>query len=412
MNKSINLCLGMEYLCVYLLLLFKSGFYFSGSMSAITSMILLLLLFFAVMLRSRFSINKNSLIILFTMIGLYFLTEIATGSVMLSGNLEVYILFLINVLTSLLFISLIEYEDFKKIFCNVIIAISIASIVGWIVMKWVPHIVAIFPILTNPVGTKGHFALLTILVDYSHTGAIRGQGIFWEPGAFQTMIIIAMAMELFEGIEKTKWKRYLIYVVAGMLTFSTTGIVCIALMCALYVCKNRNSFLKLFVLLIGLVFLYIYLEEHTSGFLHYTLFRKLEGIFDYQVGVGSDASSRIDSIVLPLQAFLQSPVWGIGSAGYLELSGIVGHTMFTCTPVNYFAKFGIVFGCICFWGYWRLLNRKDMPLWKRLFVLGVLLLSVSTEEFSLNPLMICFILYGYQGKQDGTRAKVMEKVIR
>lgn len=382
MITKMNIRNGFEYLCIYLTLLFKSGFYFVGNSSFMTSIILLLLLLTSCLIYNE-RLNKKVTYVGLILVTLYIATELVTGVDLFIANMNVHILFLVNVITSILLVSFIDYKNFKEKFCNTIWLICIVSIIGWFIMKYIPSFASIFPTLVNEVETKGYFLLLAVLVDYSFTGAIRAQGIFWEPGAFQTMIIIAMSMEFFSGIEKKRWKHYVIYVLAGMLTFSTTGIFCIALMSAIYMCKKKNSFFKLLLLLIGLVVLYGYLKENTTGFFYYTLFRKLEGIFDYQVGVSSDASSRIDSIILPMWAFFKSPILGVGLAGYSNFADIVGHTMFTCTPINYFAKYGLFFATICFWGYWKLIYKKSIPFWKIIFLVVVLLLSVSTEEFTL-----------------------------
>lgn len=385
----------IEYVCIYLLLLLKSGFFFVENMSAITAPVFLAILAVFCMIRHK-SMNRKTVYITLSLLGLIVFTQLITNSLWMSDELNKMVLTTINILTSLLIVTLISLEDFKNKFCNIIWIISTFSIVGWILMTLLPQVAYSFPTLTNSVGVQGYFALLNIMVDYSFTGAKRVQGIFWEPGAFQTMIVIAMIIEYSFGIDKRKWAKYAVYVCAGALTLSTTGLLCILLVLLLYMNKNAKHIIKIIIILVIAIVAYFHFSEKASGFLYYTLYGKVESMLSYQLGTTTNVSSRLDSIILPLRGFFESPLWGVGTAGYASFSNVIRHSMFTCTPINYFAYYGLVFGTICFYGYGLLVKMVDETWWKRIWIAVCLMLSVASEEFMLNPLMIAFILYGYQ----------------
>ena len=122
-------------------------------------------------------------------------------------------------------------------------------------------------------------------------------------------------------------------------------------------------------------------------------------ILDYQVGVSTYASSRIDSIILPLRYFINNPFLGIGERGYAEISAIVGHSMFTCTPVNYIAKYGLLFGAISYWGMIRFFYIKNLSIINSILLALCILITLSSEAFTLNPILTCMILYGFGGNE-------------
>ena len=377
---------------IYFLLLFKAGFCFNEQYTRFTAPLYLILILFINGKRVlRFDRNKSS--IFFAYLLLLLVNYLMNGF----PSIERIIGMSLNLITALLISNVLSEEEFFDSFRRVIYAICIASLVGFVIMYFFRPISTIFPALVNSNGRVGRFAVLTILSNFasSTSGLQRVQGIFWEPGAFQTMIVFAVVIEIFKTKTLT-WKRMIVYALTIVLTFSTTGYVCLMLLIALAVNKESRSFklIRAGLIIAALLVLYFSFQDTSIRFLQYTMFGKIRMILNYQEGVSNYASSRIDSIILPIRYFIRNPIIGIGERGYNELSQMAGHTMFTCTPVNYFVRYGLIFGGISLWGMIRLFSKERISTINGIILAICLLITLSTEAFTLNPILTCMIMYG------------------
>ena len=81
-------------------------------------------------------------------------------------------------------------------------------------------IINILPALTNSTGRIGRYAVLTIISDFasSTAGLQRVQGLFWEPGAFQCMIVFAVIFEIFKFKSLTLKKMIVYYFLVTLLS--------------------------------------------------------------------------------------------------------------------------------------------------------------------------------------------------
>lgn len=380
------------FLVVYFLLLLKSGFCFNEKFNSITAPVFLFFLIIGALLK-RTKIEKRVMKVVLTIIAIILINYIFHGF----PEINVIVLNIIDIISSLFVVSCIRETDFKRCFCKIIFLICVFSILGFFLLKLDSNIITILPKIYNSQGRISYFALFTTISDYRFTGANRIQGVFWEPGAFQMFIVTSFLFEHFNDLNfNYSFLRKMIYSLALLLTFSTTGIICLCLLWVL-VLGNSNSKLKWIriLLLVGATFfIYISISDKLTGFWKYTLVDKIQQILNYKIGVSNQSSSRIESIILPLKYF-NDPILGIGENGYKMMSTIVGHTMFTCTPINYFVRYGLVFGIISFGGFYKFIKDSINNKLDLILTIIVCLISISTENFMLNSFITVIILYGY-----------------
>lgn len=93
-------------------------------------------------------------------------------------------------------------EQFSYCFCRVMRIIAIVSLIGWLFASMITSVGAI-PVITNTVGVKYKNLFLTVVPVLAHH-AKRNMGPFWEPGAYQVYLNVALYFTLF--IEKHKKK--------------------------------------------------------------------------------------------------------------------------------------------------------------------------------------------------------------
>lgn len=380
------------FLVIYFLLLIKSGFCLNEKFSSITAPVFLFFLILGALLM-HVTIEKRVMKVVTLIIIIILINYILHGF----PEINVIVLNIIDIISSLLVVSCIKETDFKRIFCKIVFLICIFSILGYLLLEIDSNIIIILPKILNSQGRVSYFAFFTMISDFRFTGANRIQGIFWEPGAFQMFIVTSFLLEHFNDFNfKFSFIRKMIYSLALLLTFSTTGIICLCLLWVLILGDSNNKLKWIRILLLGCAafLFYISISDKLTGFWKYTLVDKVQQILNYKIGVRNQSSSRMDSIILPLK-FFYDPIFGIGENGYKKLSTLVGHTMFTCTPINYIVRYGLIFGIISFVGFYKFIKNRINNKIDLVLTMIVCLISVSTENFMLNPFITVIILYGY-----------------
>ena len=139
-------------------------------------------------------------------------------------------------------------------------------------------------------------------------------------------------------------------------------------------------------------------------------------MFNYRVGVKigdipaqQTAFVRMNAIYYPFIEFTKSPLLGIGFSGYNRIGERLGYHMFTFTPVNYFAYFGLTYGVICVNGFAQILKKMNLKGISRLILILLAILAVSSEDFCGGTACITvFILYGYKRSCTDNREKAYE----
>lgn len=233
---------------VYILLLTKAGFVFCELYSAYSSIFFFILLFY-ICLRRSIIINRTQLSITTIILGCMILTGLFKGF----PETNQFILTFINLLTSLLLVSIISFNRFSKCFSDIIFLICICSLIGQLTIILGIPIVNNLPLLTNSKGISAHFGIFAEFGAEAHNGVYRLQGIFWEPGAFQTMIIIALLLDIYINRPPKVKLRIVLMIITICLTYSTTGLVCLMLFLLLLSLKGHKLSFKNFIVILGVV---------------------------------------------------------------------------------------------------------------------------------------------------------------
>lgn len=381
------------FISVYFILLFFSGYYFFEYTAFIGRMLILLLLG-ALQILVGITLSRNNLIITLLLIVNVLITGLLTGF-----DIASFLLTSVTLVEVAIFVSIVPLEEFVDKFIKCMIVIAVVSLVGNIVFMVSPGILSFFPQVVNSSQRSGIFLIFGIISDFRMTGAYRNQGIFWEPGAYQVFLCIAYLFELYSNREN-KSKRWvcILFLISMISTVSTTGIIVAAALLILTIGKNkgRTSVIKLGLGLVIVSFIIMKILPHLEGFWKYTLVTKINQLLNYQVGVSNESSSRLDSVFYVLQAFLKSPIVGIGSGGYSALAEKAGHSMFTCTPVNWIASYGILWGAFIYGNLVKLLKVVMGNYFEAGIALVILCISVFSEEFSTNMFFLILVFYGMQ----------------
>lgn len=280
---------------------------------------------------------------------------------------------------------------------NIIIIISIFSVVTYLLSIVNNSLFYSLPSFTSGNHTT-YFTGLSFVYRIRRYGYLRNPGIFWEPGAFQTFIILALMIELFfvEKNERKIW-RVIVLNIAMITTISTTGIISLVLLWVVYSFTQPKKGKTTFILAIIAFILIIFISnpQYMPEAFRFALVDKV-GAASGEAGELETVDVRADSVIYPLKAFLKSPFWGVGKIGMSAWEDEVGHNMNTCTPINWLAHYGIFMFLIIIKGFYNFTKLFADKSIHRVLILIVFLISISTEAFNYEPtiLWLCFLGYG------------------
>lgn len=403
---------------IYFILLITAGFYFFQEANVALLVILLLLL----MKESKLVIT-NSLLVWFSVLAVMMILSQIIGVYNFlgvdGGNVE-FIASLLKLAIALLIVTTVSIAQFKVAYVKVLYLISCFSLICFGISLLDIHLFDAFPQLVNTVGIGAKFLIFTTVEDFSNSGFQRNQGIFWEPGVFQLFLTLAYILTLKSKTYDFKQKRnmLIIFTLAMLSTMSTTGFVSIGALSLYVLALKRNNADTMRLIIIGLIgaLLFMLVEPFLGESLEYTLFIKFRQINDFFNGtnrMGDSAWVRVMSMMLPWDEFLKHPLFGIGEPGFNYITSLVGRPVFTFSPLNWLARYGMIYGGIMFYGiYVFFYNLADKSKHDATILTLVFLIAISSESVDKNIIILALALYGLKTrillrKIDSRKGKVI-----
>lgn len=288
-----------------------------------------------------------------------------------------------------------------RAFCNIITFLSAYSLVFYTLTLLAPSILSPFPILPNPFNIPIHN--LGFAVMPTGMGIIRNYGITWEPGAFALLICIAIYCQIV-GYKTLNRKRIIINIIALITTFSTMGFVVLAAI--ILITRFRTSAVhnsaSANVLLLLFLGVSIYFLLGPSSELYDVVFSKLSG-FSIDSENTQTTQARLNAIIYPGEAFLSSPIIGVGYDVFKNINATLCDNVATNTIVNWFAILGIALGLPCSLYYFKAILKAadylDLNLLFKFSLVVAFSLLISTESLLRISLIYVIIFYGCSTKK-------------
>ena len=392
-NKFTIIDYALFFVLFYSLCGYAIGQYVSGTVIMIVVTMIAIAMF---IYRSKLVLEFNIKIL--TVVFLMFLI-IFLGTIVVGDDIKSIILTTLYIIATFFIVSAYK-EDLLIIFAKFMLFLCIFALALWLAFLIAPDLVKRLPYLVNSKNVKAYTIIFSTIYPAGNMVVARNQGIFWEPGAFQTFINIALMIVLFSHAFKSKRKYYaIIFVFTLLTTFSTTGYVTGAVILLSYfinesiLAKSISRFVKIILIasIVGIVLyvVYTYLPESAK----YQLFGKIEDYSSNQVE-NSSVSTRFESVTIAFNAFLSSPIFGVGIA-QMDILGQPVDGMTVCTPLNWFAYFGIFLGLLCNVGLFKLTKCFSNNILIRIMIFIAIMLSISTESYWRNSTILMFVVYGW-----------------
>ncbi len=360
----------------------------SGSVS-VTLLLIISLISFLLNSRYKNEINFNGLLLLLFLVTTSLITLILT-----TDSIYYYAIILLSLSTGYLIYLTYELKKFIEIYTKIILLIAIFSIIVFIISIIMPELIRLFPVLGERSGYTVYNLFISVAVP--DTPEIKNYGIFWEPGAYQTYLSLALIFEIF--FKKKKSIIFvLIYVITLLTTFSTAAYISLMLITIAYILGNvRGRILARKILVpifsIGLAAYLIVLFTPQDYIMN--VLSKLTFIFNYKDNTEFSSTVRINAIVYPFLAFIKSPIIGVGYDSFLGVAEQFIFKMPTFTFGNWFAVFGILWGipCTLLYIHFSSYMIKTNSL-SRIVVALVLVFIVSSQDFVQIAFIYSFIFY-------------------
>lgn len=366
--------------------------FFEGYSPLLAMHLLILLVFFLLKIKTVKTHYSSIFFISFVIIFLLAHYFIKGSNVYLSTYVGLIMRFLIAFLIT----HIISFDVFIKKYVNIITAIVLISLIFYFGGIIFPTLVQKLPISYNDAGTGYRHAYI-----YFYQGIFswnyRNSGIFWEGGAFQLYINLALMFRMFY-LNKTfgRDKFLTLVLIFGIATtLSTVGI--LILLIQLYsVLKKKRPLIRYTLYFIGITTILL------SGAIN-TLFLSK---FSTQSASGSE---RLIGIMTDLNIFIRNPILGAGFE-FIELNFkniAYGYGSLVPSSTNSFtgslALYGLIFTMVisitllklCF-----LINKKKR---EQIVSLITLALILSTQGVIFQLMFICLMFYAIKLSKNRTR---------
>ena len=120
----------------------------------------------------------------------------------------------------------------------------------------------------------------------------------------------------------------------------------------------------------------------------------------------------MNSIIDVFKVFAENPVFGVGNTKMKKLfMDMYGHSMVTCTYANWFAYFGMLFGCLMIYGLFMFTRFFANGIPVRIVLFLAIMASITSEDYVMNPSILILIFYGFQVMGKYRRGNMEERYV-
>lgn len=384
------------YLAIYMVIYIEFGYQMvvANQVSGFLRMMMLLIFTIPVLFYTH-KVEKRPLVY-FSLIICYIFANVLRDDALFD-----YIFLLIPIFVGAIFAMSIEVEDFVKIYGNIMLFLSIYSLVVYAINIFFPALIQRLPFLSNVYTYAAEIHNAFFAVAITNSEIVRNYGIAWEPGAFSLLVCVALIFET-TFYRNINYKRVLIFIITIITTFSTSGY--IAMFGILYAClfykrkftkKEKNILCLMFCLMIVFVLT-------TPDQIMNLVFDKLNGLFSGGE-LAYTTQSRLNAIKYPLQAFFSSPFTGVGFEKFMIINRTLCDSVATNTIINWYAVLGMFLGLPCCIGLfsclYKIAKRINAPKINAVILCVAMTLLLSTESLLRISLVYILVFWGFSQRK-------------
>lgn len=366
LNLKVKKRNGYLGLLVFLFIM-ESGSAFGNLFAMYITPLFLVTAFVCYMLYPRKHIKKSDkLFCMLFLVGFHFLSILfyAYDGI----NLSAYISYILRIFACFLFCGCLDTDEFENMFIRVMFVIASMSLVCF-------HISQTKGIVSSAVVIDKY----TLLGVYNYTGyeIKRNSGIFWEPGAYQLFLNLAILFYVKSknlSIKSLFSITGIVFVVSVLTTRSTTGYFTLAVIIAYLVFANWHalSWKQRVICLIPMLLLFV------SGI---SVLLSLDTIVNKFNGTGNSFAIRLNDFFKSGGAIIQHPFigYGLGTHSFVSMAssrGIVANSVGLFCSAIYF---GVIYAA---YYTFRIFKNSRQTQQKHFVVFAIIIFfSMMTEDF-------------------------------
>jgi hypothetical protein len=217
--------------------------------------------------------------------------------------------------------------------------------------------------------------------------------IFYEPGVFQGLIVVAVLFSKFLNINTKKlYKYYFIFLISLLTTFSTTAYICIILLLLIKLKEFKKSKLISVLLIMLMSF------SFSIGLFNIVIKDKLKDPMSHV-----SSNRRLSDVLIETKMFFEKPFFGYGYNYFkhkkqeLDKSDSVEVWSGSTNSITYhLALFGIFFMMPIFVGYYLLIKQIDKGFVNQLILYLLIMIVLMGETFlqKMLFLVLCYYPFG------------------
>lgn len=368
---------------VYLFLYITLAYWVSANTNILTFRVLQFGIIIGLICLYKVRFLKKNVVIVYMLLGMAQLLTI----IMKSYHYSIDFAQISAVTIAFLFTQTVSEEQFKEQYKNFMVFVAGFSICTFFLYKIMPTVFYMLPRVhaTALVANVG-FSLVPIQMD----DYFRNFGCFREPGMFQVHLNLALIYELFS--EKISLKRVILLCGAVVTTFSSAGFITTAIILLAFMWNKNdlNKSVKKKITFLSIISIALIIYLYINGYFgHYgTVFQK----FLEFSGNGS-AFERMNAVNLALKTIGNNPLLGTGWGNWANTflsSGIL-----TCTPLNWFAIYGVLYGCVCNAGIFLTGIHNATNRMAGILIAISIFFAVVSQDVSGDALILIIIFYAY-----------------
>ena len=342
-----------------------------------------------------FKLKKN-IIINYYIIGL--IISFVISFIVNPVGIATYFYICVSVIIAILMINTWSFQKFRESYVKILFFLSVFSLIMMALFYIFPQMNNFFNVYNiSKTAKHANYIIFTKIVNENGFG--RNCGMFWEPGAYQTFICIALIFEISKPSPSVR--KIIVFIITILTTFSTTGYIAL-LFVYIYLFfgkynnkKQINGFIYLSILCITAIL--ILFQDLFFSTQNYTPFGKIILYFTSDVynSKVSSVSIRINSVVQPIIVFLNNPLFGVGDIKFRELIFDTTQGVTTGTFVNWFAVYGVFCGSLFMIGLSKLTKKLSNNRLLNFIIFIIFFIITMSENYITNTAIIIILLYGF-----------------
>lgn len=331
----------------------------------------------------------------YTEIGLVLFTVICIIIGFSKGeSLGLYISIASIFIFSYLFAKCNSLNGFIQLYGNCITVISAIDLIFYVILQFIGN----FNFFPEFINSNGTIYKIGIIFNYIKFVPIRNCAVFWEPGIYASVIIIALLFE-YTYINKISKIRVLLFHVCLFTTFSSAGIILLMICDLIYLFKFMNSNLKnkclvyiiFSVLFIFLIFAFVNFDRILIylGLDQHQFYNKL-------MSSNFENSSRINAIKHNLDLFVKNPLFGVGIGNAYASTKLFEDTSSTTFMMAELGLLGLIPTVVLLFS---ILKQKIFIIEK--WIMSVVFLCILNKEPHMGIVLVWTIMFIYiQNKEE------------